>query len=92
MGFWTVVTELQKVQGSKNLGVTNCEVRWSEVKWWDDLWWNTCIITDLYSVIQKDYSISYVYISWTIHDMWMIYITFERRGTKFSNTTARELA
>ena len=34
-------------------------------------------------------SISYVYISWTIHGMWMIYITFERGGSKFSNTTAR---
>ena len=37
-------------------------------------------------------SISYVYISWTIHGMWMIYITFETRGPKFSNTTARALA
>ena len=34
-------------------------------------------------------SISYVYISWTIHGMWMIYITFERGGPKFLNTTAR---
>ena len=33
-------------------------------------------------------SISYVYISWTIRGMWMIYITFERGGPKFSNTTA----
>ena len=32
-------------------------------------------------------SISYVYISWTIHGMWMIYITFERGGPKLSNTT-----
>jgi len=37
-------------------------------------------------------SISYVYISWTIHGMWTIYITFEREGPKFSNTTARALA
>ena len=37
-------------------------------------------------------SISYVYISWTIHGMWMIYITFERGSPKFSNTTARALA
>ena len=37
-------------------------------------------------------SILYVYISWTIHGMWMIYITFERGGPKFSNTTARALA
>jgi hypothetical protein len=37
-------------------------------------------------------SISYVYISWTIHDMWMIYMTFERGGPTFSNTTARALA
>ena len=27
-------------------------------------------------------SISYVYISWTIHVMWMIYIIFERGGPK----------
>ena len=32
-------------------------------------------------------SISHVYIFWTIHGMWMIYITFERGGPKFSNTT-----
>ena len=37
-------------------------------------------------------SISYVYISWTMHGMWMIYITFERGGPKVSNTTARPLA
>jgi hypothetical protein len=37
-------------------------------------------------------SISYVYISWTIHGMWMIYITLESGGPKFSNTTARALA
>ena len=36
-------------------------------------------------------SISYVYISWNIHGMWMICITFERGGPKFSNTTARAL-
>ena len=36
--------------------------------------------------------ISYVYISWIINGMWMIYITFEREGPKFSNTTARALA
>ena len=39
-----------------------------------------------YSMIRKMDSISYVYISWTIHGMWMIYITFERGGPKFSNT------
>ena len=32
------------------------------------------------------YSISYVHISWTIHGMWMIYITFETGCPKFSNT------
>ena len=37
-------------------------------------------------------SISYVYISWTIHGMWIIYITFETGDPKFSNTTARVLA
>jgi len=36
-------------------------------------------------------AISYVYVSWTIHGMWMIYIMFERGGPKFSNTTARAL-
>ena len=37
-------------------------------------------------------SILYVYISWTVHDIWMIYITFERGGSKFSITTTRALA
>ena len=37
-------------------------------------------------------SMSYVHIFWTIRGMWMIYITFERGGPKFSNTTARALA
>jgi hypothetical protein len=37
-------------------------------------------------------SISYVHISRTIYDIWMIYITFERGGHTFSNTTARALA
>jgi hypothetical protein len=32
-------------------------------------------------------TISYVYISLTIHGMWMIYILFEREGTKVSITT-----
>ena len=38
--------------------------------------------------LKKTDSISYVYISWTILGMWMIYITFEREGPKFSNTAA----
>ena len=42
--------------------------------------------------LKKMDSISYVYISWTIHGMWMIYITFEREGPKFLNTTAGALA
>jgi hypothetical protein len=37
--------------------------------------------------LKKIDSISYVYICWTIHGMWMIYITFERGGPKFSYTT-----
>jgi hypothetical protein len=37
-------------------------------------------------------SISYVYIFWTMHGMSITYITFEREGTKFSNTTDRALA
>ena len=36
-------------------------------------------------------SISYVYISWNINDMWMIYITLEKEGPKSSNIIAREL-
>jgi len=32
-------------------------------------------------------SISCVYISWTIQGMWKIYITYDRGGPKFSNTT-----
>jgi len=34
-------------------------------------------------VIQKDDSILYICISWTIHGMWMIYITFEREVLNF---------
>jgi len=41
--------------------------------------------------IKRD-SVSYIYISWTIHGMWMIYIKFERGDPVFSNTTARALA
>ena len=41
---------------------------------------------------KKTDTISYAYISWTIHGMWMIYITLERGGPKFSNITARALA
>jgi hypothetical protein len=37
-------------------------------------------------------SILYFYNSWTIQDIWMIYITFERGSPKFSNNTARALA
>jgi hypothetical protein len=51
---------------------------------WDG-WWYT-------GWLKKTDSISYVYISWTIHGMWIIYITFERGGPKFSNTTTRTLA
>jgi len=43
-------------------------------------------------MIRKMDSILYIYISWTIHSMWLIYITFERWGPKFSNSTARALA
>jgi len=45
----------------------------------------------LYRVIQKD-GLNFVRISWTIHGIWMIYITLERGGPKFSNTTTRALA
>ena len=37
-------------------------------------------------------SISYVYISWTINGMWMIYVTCEKGSPKFSNIIARALA
>ena len=53
---------------------------------------HTRIYIHIYSVIQKDrlnfvrlYFLNYI-------SMWMIYITFERGGPKFSNTTARALA
>ena len=42
--------------------------------------------------LKKIDSISYVYLSWTIYGMWMIYIIFERGGPTFSNTTTRALA
>ena len=49
--------------------------------------WSQEIYTSLVKIQcdSKRYSISYVCISWTIHGMWMIYITFERGGPKFSN-------
>jgi len=51
------------------------------------------LIVKVYTVwFKKMDSISYVYISWTIRGMCMIYITFERGGPKFSNTTSRALA
>ena len=40
---------------------------------------------------KKINSISCVYISWFIHGIWMIYITFEREDPKFLNTTTRAL-
>jgi len=54
-----------------------------------------CTIIEMYKQntvwFKKMDSILYVYISLTIHGIWMIYITFERGGPKFSNTTARAL-
>jgi len=41
---------------------------------------------------KKRDSISYIYISWTIHGMWVIYVTFEGGEPMFSNIIARELA
>jgi len=41
--------------------------------------------------LKKMDSISYIYISWTIHGMWMVYITFERGGPKFLFTNRMEL-
>jgi len=40
----------------------------------------TCIYTGWFKMMDSN---SYVYISWTIHGMWMIYITFERGGLNF---------
>jgi len=37
-------------------------------------------------------SVSYVYISWTIKSMWMIYITFKTEDPKFLCNTASALA
>jgi len=50
------------------------------------------LFSDCTAWFKKMDSVSYVYISWAIHGMWTIYITFERGGPKFSNTTARALA
>jgi len=50
-------------------------------------------LTHLYTAWFKTRdSISYVCTPLTINGMWMIDITFERGGPKFSNTTARALA
>ena len=53
---------------------------------------NTMVLWYYTGWFKKMDSVSYVCISWTIHGMWMIYISFERGGPKFSNTTARALA
>jgi hypothetical protein len=46
----------------------------------------------IYRVIQKD-GLNFVRLYFlTIRGMWIIYITFERVGLKFSNITARALA
>ena len=51
-----------------------------------------CSASKIYTAwFKKMDSISYVYISWTIHSMWMVYIKFERGGLTFSNTTGRAL-
>jgi hypothetical protein len=41
------------------------------------------------ALLKKMDWISYVYISGTIHGMWMMYITFWREGPKCSNNTAQ---
>jgi hypothetical protein len=46
-------------------------------------WPNTLSEFHTTAWFKKMDSISWVYISWTIHGMWMIYITFERGGPKF---------
>ena len=46
--------------------------------------WNTAWFNKMDPIL-------YIYISWNIHGMLMIYVTFERGGPKFSNTTARAL-
>jgi len=46
----------------------------------------------MYKVIKKIDSISYVYISWTIHGiLWMMYITCEKGSPQCLNTIARTL-
>ena len=54
-------------------------------------WWRLELIQVNTGWLKKMDSISYFYISRTVHGMWMIYITFKRGGPKFSNTTARVL-
>ena len=59
---------------------------------------NTCTVvpanthTYTYTELFKNRLNFVVYISWTIHSMWMIYITFQRGGPTLSNTTTRALA
>ena len=77
---------------------------WNWMQRYKTQYWNCPIfITELYFLccnsrrintewLKKMDSISYVYIFLTIHGMWMIYITFERGGAKFSNNTARVFA
>jgi len=52
---------------------------------------NGCINTHNMGWLKKMDSIFYIYIFWTIHCIWMIYITFERGDSKISNTITRAL-
>jgi hypothetical protein len=48
-------------------------------------------VNDLHSIWKRRDSVSYVYISWNIRGTWMIYITFERGGTRFRTSVFPEL-
>jgi hypothetical protein len=61
------------------------------------LLWKFSALTDIINAgtigrFKKMDSISYCFISWTIHHIWMTYITFEKGGSKVSNTIATALA
>ena len=80
----TEVLDFWRVSGKRRgRKISHCV--WKSERWQAKVFHNT-------GWLKKMNSILYVYISWTIHGMWMIYITFERGGPKFWNTTARALA
>ena len=85
----TNLTEYWNLRGNMPLSDTGRSIRGSGVFYTNNL--QRMLIENNTGWFKKLDSNPYVFICWTIRGMWMIYITFERKGHKFSNTTARAL-